>query len=210
MEFHFEESLKKTYRIETPERIATPRLVLFQAELECNITKIRRSLKEIAPDYGLHALWPHVKTHKSHWVVEKLLRVGIGGFKATPNEVEMLVKAGAKSIFVAYPLLPPDVEKLGRLITENREIRFYVQISQHDHVEHLLAAAHGVNIKWSYLLDLDVGMHRTGMAPENALAFYNSLPLTPQLQFAGLHAYDGHNHSQELEKRRIESLCTLN
>jgi len=34
MEFHFEESLKKTYRIETPERIATPRLVLFQAELE--------------------------------------------------------------------------------------------------------------------------------------------------------------------------------
>ena len=52
------------------------------------------------------------------------------------------------------------------------------------------------------MLDLDVGMHRTGVAPGGAAEqIYAAIHNTPGLQVAGLHAYDGHEHFQDPEGR---------
>jgi D-serine deaminase-like pyridoxal phosphate-dependent protein len=51
------------------------------------------------------------------------------------------------------------------------------------------------------LLDLDVGQHRTGVAPEAAAALYRRLVSLPGLTAGGLHAYDGHLHQSDAAVR---------
>jgi D-threonine aldolase len=51
-------------------------------------------------------------------------------------------------------------------------------------------------------LDVDVGMHRTGIAAgKAAVAVYRLLATLPGLMPGGLHCYDGHNHAPSLEAR---------
>jgi len=210
MDFILHGFSKQPYIISAPEKIATPRLLVFRDRVELNIQKMKELLEKLSPGFALASLWPHVKTHKSPWVTQKLKNAGITTFKATPNEVEMLVQAKVRNIFVAYPLLLKDAQKIARLAAENANTRFFVQISHPLHVDYLLNAAKYYGIQWHYFIDLDVGMHRTGIAPQRAIEFYNSLPQTDLLQFAGLHAYDGHNHHVDEEKRRQETRRSMN
>jgi D-serine deaminase-like pyridoxal phosphate-dependent protein len=51
-------------------------------------------------------------------------------------------------------------------------------------------------------LDVDCGMHRTGIAPEDkALKLYQLLGSLPGLTTGGLHAYDGHIHDHDRSAR---------
>src|SRR5690606_21246049 len=57
----------------------------------------------------------------------------------------------------------------------------------------------------SLFLDLDCGMHRTGIAPgPEALALVRRLVEDPALHFAGVHAYDGHIHDASIEDRKVQ------
>jgi D-serine deaminase-like pyridoxal phosphate-dependent protein len=52
------------------------------------------------------------------------------------------------------------------------------------------------------VLDLDVGQHRTGVAPgPEAAAIYELIAKTPGLVADGLSAYDGHNHQESANER---------
>jgi len=52
------------------------------------------------------------------------------------------------------------------------------------------------------MVDLDVGMHRTGIAPsEAALELYRKLAATAGVAAGGLHAYDGHIHDHDVAVR---------
>src|SRR5262249_3100920 len=52
------------------------------------------------------------------------------------------------------------------------------------------------------LLDIDVGQHRTGIAPgEEALALYEGIERFPGLRPGGIHVYDGHNHQESPVER---------
>jgi D-serine deaminase-like pyridoxal phosphate-dependent protein len=57
------------------------------------------------------------------------------------------------------------------------------------------------------LLDLDVGQHRTGIAPgKEAAVLYDSIARLPGLKPGGFHVYDGHNHQESLAQRETEVL----
>jgi D-threonine aldolase len=52
------------------------------------------------------------------------------------------------------------------------------------------------------LLDVDVGQHRTGIAPGTAAAvLYKQIERSPGLRPGGLHVYDGHNHQDHAADR---------
>ena len=55
------------------------------------------------------------------------------------------------------------------------------------------------------LVDLDVGMHRTGIAPELAPPLYRLLATLPGVTPGGLHAYDGHLRDPDLAVRRAQA-----
>jgi D-serine deaminase-like pyridoxal phosphate-dependent protein len=61
------------------------------------------------------------------------------------------------------------------------------------------------------LVDVDIGLHRTGIAPgEPALALARKIAAEPQLQFMGLQGYAGQlQHVPVFEERRTQSLAAL-
>jgi len=205
MEFHLTSISEKPYIISDPQSISTPRLLLFRDSFEFNIRKMGQLLGATEPTFDLNGLWSHAKTHKSSWVTQKLMDAGIHSFKASPNEVDMLVRAGAKGIFIAYPLLRHNAHRFSLLAASHRETTFYFQVSTKFHVDILLQAAKEVAVPLHYFVDLDIGLHRTGVAPSKAWQFFDSIPKNDSILFAGLHAYDGHNAAQDPEERRSRS-----
>ena len=68
----------------------------------------------------------------------------------------------------------------------------------------LAEAARAAGTVAEVLVDLDVGQHRTGIAPgPGAVALYRLLCETPGLAPGGLHAYDGHLHQTDLQARTM-------
>jgi D-threonine aldolase len=67
----------------------------------------------------------------------------------------------------------------------------------------LSAAAEGLGAPVPVLVDLEIGMGRTGIQPGDAAAeLYALIERLPNLVPDGLHAYDGHIHETDLDKRR--------
>ena len=188
--------------------LPTPRLVVYRKYLEENIARMRRYLEEVVPRSGFHHLRTHVKTHKSAWVTSILLDAGVRRFKCTPNELEMLVDAGAEDIFIAYPLLSRDADLLARRMTQYPKIRFLAQIGTLAHAEYLAAAARRHKTEIPVLIDVDVGGHRTGAPPQAvadlALSVARKSRFGP-LRVEGIHAYDGHNHFSDPGDRLLAS-----
>lgn len=202
MEFRIAPWSDRPYAISSPVELPSPCLLVFRDRFEANINRMQALLASLSAGFKLTALWPHVKTHKSLWATRKLMAAGITSFKTTPNEVDMLVDAGVRRMFVAYPLTFKEAHRIARAAKEHPEIELIVQAAQPIHADYLSRAAEAVDIQWAYFIDLDVGMHRTGIAPEAALDFYKSLQGNARLNFAGLHGYDGHNASLDIEERR--------
>lgn len=193
------------YRINDPARLATPRLLVFQDRIARNIESMRHKLEALAPNSGFRHLCPHVKTNKSTLLTRQLVQAGIVAVKVTMREIELAVAAGAKNIFVAYPLLEHEALLLARLIKQNPQTNFQVQIGSLAHAAILKRVAGRESIVWNYFLDLDVGMHRTGMLPEQALGVHAEISAQRYFNFIGLHGYDGHVHFPSFEERQREA-----
>lgn len=195
----------KIYRIKNIEKINTPALVVFRESVLKNIKLMKSYLEEISPNSGFYHLCPHVKTTKSAYIIHMMLEAGIKSFKCTPNEVDMLIEAGAKEIFVAYPLLEKNAHLLAEKINNHPDIDFIVQIGLSEHAEILNKVAIEKNITWNYFIDIDVGMHRTGAASKNVLRLFEGLSKFKNFIFIGLHGYDGHNHYKDKNLRKQTS-----
>jgi len=149
-------------------------------------------------------LRPHAKTHKTREMVQLERDAGITKHKcATLAEAEMLASAGATDVFIAYNMVGPNCRRLARLIRAFPQCRFSVT---GDHPVALKALSQALSEEGQaveVLLDLDVGQHRTGVAPgPEAIALYELLSRLPSLRPGGLHAYDGHNHQESLSERK--------
>jgi len=200
------------YLLRRPEDIPAPRLLVFHDRVEYNIRRLRELLQTVNSSLDLTCVWPHVKTVKSAWAVKLLMQHGIGRFKATMNEVDMLVRCGADHIFVSYPLMSHDALYLARLAASHPHIQFYVQVGHPRHAEILKKILRDFDIKWHYLIDMNVGMDRTGLPAEQAVALFQSLATDDRFVFSGLHAYDGHVHQVSEDERRdtaMESMARL-
>ncbi len=196
---------QKPYFVNHIERIHTPRLLVFQDRVERNINRMKTYLEEMAPGSGFRHLCTHVKTHKSSHIVQMMLEAGITSFKTSLNEVDLVARCGVKDIFVAYPLLTQDALQLATFINRYPTTKFFVQIGSLAHAEILRLVAESEGIGLDYFIDVDVGMHRTGIAPNRAFELYSHVSGWEGFTFVGLHGYDGHIHTPEAEDRLTEA-----
>jgi D-serine deaminase-like pyridoxal phosphate-dependent protein len=187
----------RPYRIDDPEKFSTPRLLVFRDRVEENLKQMRLCLEKTAPGEAFSSLCPHVKTHKSEWTTRRMMAFGIDSFKATPNELDMLCECGPGEIFLAYPLLLKDALRVAEAAKRYPDIRFFVQMGSAAHRDILIRAARETEAGWDVYLDVDVGMHRTGMDAGAVLEFYKTSFPHPDLRFAGFHGYDGHVHHEK-------------
>ena len=189
------------YTVENVADVPSPALLVYPDRVERNI----RHMIEIAG--GVTRLRPHVKTHKLREVVRMHLDQGITRFKcATIAEAEMAAVSGAPDVMLAYQPVGPNVKRFVHLVETFSGTEFSAVADDEATIRALSGTAVEAGVILNLFLDLDGGMHRTGIAPgERALELYRLLSTLPGLRAAGLHMYDGHIHDTDLDVRRKAS-----
>lgn len=185
------------YAIDGVEQIATPALAVYLDRVEHNL----REMIKLA--VGTSRLRPHVKTHKMAEMVRRQLAAGITRFKcATIAEAEMCAQCGAADVLVAQQPVGPGPARLARLAQLYPRTAFGTIVDDEAVLRALAAACSEAGTTLDVYLDIDNGMHRTGIPPgPHALALYRLIHQLPHLEPAGLHVYDGHvRESDPLER----------
>jgi D-serine deaminase-like pyridoxal phosphate-dependent protein len=139
-------------------------------------------------------------------IVRMILAEGITRFKtATISETEMAASVGAEDIFLAYQPIGPNVQRLLKLVRQYPRVRFLTLLDNFPTAEDLSRAFADESQPLQVLLDLNVGMHRTGLTPdEGAFELYQQISELSGLTPVGLHPYDGHLHQEDLTTRTAE------
>jgi D-serine deaminase-like pyridoxal phosphate-dependent protein len=193
------------YTIRDTSAVFTPALLFYKDLIRHNIARA----VEMAG--GTDRLRPHVKTHKTREVARMELDAGITKHKcATLAEAEMLAGVGAPDVMLAYNMVGPNCGRLARLIQMYPGCAFSVLADHPAPAKQLSDALSAAGVRVDVLIDLDVGQHRTGIAPgEAALALYESFGRLPGLRPGGFHVYDGHNHQESFVERQAAALRGL-
>ena len=177
--------------------IPSPALLVYPDRIQENI----RHMIRIAG--GVNTLRPHMKTHKMPEVIQMQLTQGITRFKcATIAEAEMTAAAGAEDVLLGYQPVGPNVDRFLELASRFPSVRFSCTTDNRASVGDLSDAAARSSTRLEVLVDLDVGQHRTGIAPDtHAFDLYRLIAALPALAPGGLHAYDGHVHESDVTER---------
>jgi D-serine deaminase-like pyridoxal phosphate-dependent protein len=193
------------YRIEDTAAVYSPALVFYKDLIRHNLAECLR----IAG--GPRRLRPHVKTHKTREIVRMEAEAGIDKQKvATVAEAEMVAGCGVKDVLLAYPMVGPNCDRLARLAAMYPECRFSTVLDHPESAKALSAAMARTGQAVDVLLDVDVGQHRTGLAPDGqAAALYRLAARLPGLRPGGLHVYDGHQHQESYAEREKAALAAL-
>lgn len=177
--------------------VPSPSLLIYPERVEENLRRM------IARAGGVERLRPHIKTHKLPQIVALQAALGIVKCKAaTIAETEMAARAGAKDILLSAQLVGPNPARLVAMMRAFPGVAFATIADDPSVVKALGAAASAGGVTLDVLVDLDVGMQRTGIVPgPEAAALYRQIARTPGLRAGGLHAYDGHIRQRELAGR---------
>lgn len=186
--------------------ITQPTLILDEMRCKANIHRLCQK----ARTQGV-TLRPHFKTHQSVKVGQWFSDEGID--KITVSSLGMadyFAGAGWKDITVAFPVNVRQMELINELASR---VVLGLVVLDVDAIDFL-----GGNLEHpaSIWIKIDVGTHRTGIAPEETNqidAMTERLKQYPQLNFMGFLAHAGHTyHSRSVtEVQRIydQSLVTL-
>jgi 3-hydroxy-D-aspartate aldolase len=184
----------------------TPALVLDIAALDRNIA----AMAAFAAASGLK-LRPHAKTHKSADIARRQIEAGaLGVCCAKLGEAEALAEGGIAGLLITSPVVgEPAVERLVSLAAENPGL-----MSSCDNpaaVAAIGAAAKAAGVTVTLLVDLDPGLHRTGVADTAAcVALARQIDAHPALVFAGLQFYCGaEQHIEAYADRRAAIVARI-
>lgn len=186
--------------------LPTPALLIDLDLLEANIAKMAAHAKAVGID-----LRPHAKSHKCPEIAKRQIAAGaVGVCAATISEAEALVDAGIASVLITSPMAGH--EKISRLVQLSaRQPEVMAVVDNADHAKQLSEAAANAKVTINILVDIDPGMHRTGIpAGEGAVALVELIAKLPHLRLRGLQCYSGMTaHVVGYEARRAHSLQAM-
>ena len=167
--------------------LATPAVILDLDGFEQNLMAMARLCKQA----GLN-LRPHAKTHKSVEIAKYQIAAGaVGVSVATLREAAVMVEAGMPGVLLTTPVVGAvKIELLCGLVGKSKG--FMVAVDNPANVAALEAALKRHGKKLAVLVDVDIGMHRTGV-PDVAgvLTLIRRVQASAVLEFAGIQAYSG-------------------
>ena len=177
--------------------IPSPALIIYPDRAEENLRRM------LAIAGGVERLRPHMKTHKLAPLIDAHVAHGIRRFKcATIAEAEMVAGAGATDVLLAYQPVGPNVRRLVELALAFPDVRFSAIVDDETTAVRVSDAAGQAGISLGLWLDLDLGMHRTGVPPgPEAQRLYRRIATLPAIVPRGLHAYDGHLRDRDIGAR---------
>jgi D-serine deaminase-like pyridoxal phosphate-dependent protein len=150
----------------------TPVLVLDLDRLDSNIGR----MAAFASAHGLK-LRPHAKTHKSVDIAKRQIAAGaVGLCCAKIGEAEALADGGITGLHITSPVVPaPAIDRLAALNLRSAELMTVVD--NPDNARAIAQAAERAgDTKLSVIIDVDPGIHRTGVAsPEAAVELFETI-----------------------------------
>ncbi|RAR08351.1 alanine racemase domain protein [Stemphylium lycopersici] len=193
----------------------TPSMIVDVDLMEANLSTLTSQLLPTGVN-----IRPHLKTTKSAILAKKMVAAGAkGGCVAKLSEAEVMCARGFSDLLITCEIVgAAKVKRLVELLVTYRDVRIVVDSEEGAAaIDAALAAQGGFEEpgkKIKTLIDLDVGLHRTGIqpgAPASRLAAF--LKGSKCLELIGVQGYEGHlQHVHGLEERKklcLESMTIL-
>ena len=95
-------------------------------------------------------------------------------------------------VLLAYQPVGPKISRLLDLIKAYPATHYSCLVDQAENASAISALCEAGNITLDVFIDLNVGMNRTGVLPEQAEALVDAILPLKSLRIIGLHGYDGH------------------
>lgn len=186
--------------------LQTPALVLDLDRFEANLATMTKHCTQAG--IGLR---PHSKTHKCIEIAKRQLAAGaVGICCAKLGEAEVMIAGGVGQVLLTSPVVAP--RGIARLMAANAQAEdLLVVVDNPANARALAAASEQAGKAQSVLLDLDPGLHRTGIEPgPAAIALAQQLVASPHLTFRGLQMYAGNlMHVHDFEERKSRCLAVM-
>jgi D-serine deaminase-like pyridoxal phosphate-dependent protein len=168
--------------------VPTPALIVDIGRMERNI-----AAWQAMADRNGTGLRPHIKTHKSPAIAAMQLAAGACGIAAAkPTEAEVFVDAGCTDVVIAYPTVGRDKwERVARMATR---ARMAVNVDSDAQARGLSAAAVAEGVVIRAHIEIDTGLHRVGLSPDDhagIAAFAGLLTELPGLELEGVTTHRG-------------------
>ena len=159
--------------------LSTPALVLDLDVFEANLA----ALAALVGGTG-KTVRPHVKTHRTPELARRQLGGSAVGITcATVGEAEAMVEAGIDDVFVANEVVDP--RKVARLVALADRARVAVAVDDPEPVATLSREAVRAGAAIDVLIDVDVLLHRCGVASAGVIE------RAPGLRLRGIMGYEG-------------------
>jgi D-serine deaminase-like pyridoxal phosphate-dependent protein len=190
--------------IDDRRRLPTPAMVIDGPTVRRNV----RRLADYAAKVGIKVR-PHTKTHKLRRLARMQLAAGaIGLTVAKGGEAEVISEPG-QDVLLAYP--PVGEQRAERIAALARDRTMRAAIDSLTAIEVVSAAARTAGTTVGLLVDLDVGLGRTGVpSPAATLPLAQAIDRAPNVRLDGIMIYPGQVWSlpeqQEEELNAIDDL----
>lgn len=182
--------------------LPTPIAVIDLDRLNANIDR----LADYAREHGI-ALWPHAKTHKMPPVARMQLAAGAAGLTvAKVGEAEVMAAHDLGPLLLHYPVYGADAWR--RLADVAAATCLTVAVDSYEAAEPMAAALAGAGARAEVLVEIDVGLHRTGVeSPLAACALAQRLDGLAGLEVAGVSCFPGHVRGPRADvKQKLEDV----
>lgn len=190
--------MEEWYKISNIDTIDSPALVIYPDRVKKNIELLVSMINDIS------RLRPHVKTHKTKEAALMQMEAGIKKFKcATIAEAEMLGSINAPDVLLAYQPIGPKADRFIALIKKYPDTKFSCLVDDGEAAKAIATKASNAEIVIPVYIDLNIGMNRTGIFPDQrAIDLYKLCSSIKGINSVGLHAYDGHIHDKDFDTRK--------
>jgi D-serine deaminase-like pyridoxal phosphate-dependent protein len=175
-----------------PGGLDTPRVVVDLAQVQANIARLQAAM-----DARGIALRPHAKTHKSIAIARLQLAAGARGLTVgTLGEAETFVGAGIEDVFLAYPIWAEGPKAARIRALHESTPGFRAGVDSVAGAERLAAAVAGSGggRPLHVLIEVDPGLHRTGVASAADAVEVARAAQAAGLAVEGVFSHGGHSY----------------
>ena len=183
----------------------TPCLLIDVDKLDHNLKTMQESVQGAGKNTR-----PHAKTHKCSEIAKRQLEAGaVGICTAKLAEAEVLAEKGFEHILITGQVaLPLKAERLISLI--ERCPTLMVVLDDLENAKLLDSACGERGVRANVLLDIDPGLHRTGVVVKDVVQAAHVLLELRNLDLKGVQAYAGQvQHIPVYADRREKSLACM-
>jgi D-serine deaminase-like pyridoxal phosphate-dependent protein len=136
-------------------------------------------------------LRPHTKTHKSIRIAKRQLELGAAGLSvAKTGEAQVMLGAEPRDLYLVYTVVGE--RKLERLVEVAGKTNLTIAFDSVAAAEPVSRAADRIGV----LAEVDVGLGRVGVQPNQAVDLVEALRKLPALDWRGITFYPGHIKNQ--------------